>query len=392
MTATQTPASPTAAEKSSSGSETPRLISLDLFRGATIAAMILVNDAGSEDTSYWPLRHAEWNGWTPTDLVFPFFLFVVGVSLVFSFQSRLKRGDSQSALLLHALRRCAIIFAIGMALNATLLPYLHTLRVPGVLQRIAVCYLAASIAFLYLGRRSRALLVAALVVGYWILMRFVPVPGLGMPGRDIPLFHPDMNLGAYLDRKFMSGHLYEATRDPEGLLSTLPAIATALLGVFTGEWLRSKNSPRRKAAWMLACGVAGIALGEFWGIWFPINKKLWSSSFVFFTAGCALLCLAICYWITDIKQWSGPWTKPFLVFGMNAIAAYTLAWIFAIAESMWSANLNGQMLYGHDYLFQRFFLPLGSPNFASLLYALAFVGVCFIPVWVLYRKRIFLKV
>ncbi len=200
MSATPTATSiETAPSESLAGAASDRLTSLDLFRGATIAAMILVNNPGN-DHAYWPLEHAEWNGWTPTDLIFPFFLFIVGVSLVFSFESRLNRGASRTVLLRHSIRRAVTIFAIGLALNYTAVlasPSHHSgLRIPGVLQRIGICYLAASILFLYVRPKTRALMVAALLVGYWILMRFVPVPGFGVPGRDIPFLHPDANLGA----------------------------------------------------------------------------------------------------------------------------------------------------------------------------------------------------
>jgi predicted acyltransferase len=383
----------------SSVSSSSRLTSLDLFRGVTIAAMILVNDPGN-DHSYWPLEHAEWNGWTPTDLVFPFFLFIVGVSLVFSFESRLQRGDSRGVLLLHTVRRAAIIFAIGLAMNYSvvlLAPSIFTgVRVPGVLQRIGICYLAASILFLYTRPRTRAVVVAVLLIGYWILMRFVPVPGFGVPGRDIPFLHPDANLAAYLDRKVFT-RLWETTRDPEGLLSTLPAIATPLLGVFTGEWLRSKRSPQTKALRMLLFGVVGLILGRTWAIWFPINKKLWTSSYVLFTAGLALICLALCYWFMDIKRWgeirsNRIWTKPFLIFGRNAITAYIVAWFIAVSLFLLHVPFNGKTLSGHDYIFERFFAPLGSPSFTSLLFALAFVLLCLLPIWLMDRKKIFLKI
>jgi predicted acyltransferase len=394
VTPTQTSPAPVTVYSSNASS---RLTSLDLFRGVTIAAMVLVNNPGN-DHPYWPLEHAQWNGWTPTDLVFPFFLFIVGVSLVFSFESRISRGDSRSVLLRHAVRRAVIIFAIGLALNyASVLASAsnHGLRIPGVLQRIGVCYLAASILFLYVRPRNRALVAASLLVGYWILMRFVPVPGFGVPGRDMPFLDPDMNLGAYLDRKFLlwgTTHLYEVTRDPEGLLSTLPAIATALLGIFTGEWLRSKRSPQGKALGMLAFGAGCLILGRTWGVWFPINKKLWTSSYVLFTAGLALVCLALCYWATDIKRWRGAWTKPLLIFGRNAITLYVIAWLLAVAQYFFSRPLDGETLNGHDYIFQRFFAPLGSPSFTSLLFSLAFVLLCLLPIWLMDRKQIFLKI
>ncbi|MGA9544399.1 MAG: heparan-alpha-glucosaminide N-acetyltransferase domain-containing protein [Candidatus Sulfotelmatobacter sp.] len=395
LTSTQTPPAPLTAP--SSGMST-RLTSLDLFRGATIAAMILVNNPGNNH-AYWPLEHAEWNGWTPTDLIFPFFLFIVGVSLVFSSESRLSRGDSRSRLLRHAFRRAVTIFTIGLALNWLVdLLLSRGVRIPGVLQRIGICYFAASILYLYVRPRTRASIVAALLIGYWILMRFVPVPGLGVPGRDIPFLHPDANLGAYLDRRFLihlwgtGSRLYEVTRDPEGLLSTLPAIATALLGVFTGEWLRSKRSPQRKALGMLVFGVIGLILGETWGIWFPINKKLWTSSYVLFTAGFALICLALCYWATDIKRWRGAWTRPFLIFGRNAITAYVIADLFAVLLYAFNERVNGRIMDGQQLIFQRFFASRGSPSFSSLLFSLAFVLLCLLPIWLMDRKKIFLKI
>ena len=392
--AVPTQTAPASSVDSSSPVASTRLTSLDLFRGVTIAAMILVNNPGN-DHPYWPLEHAEWNGWTPTDLIFPFFLFIVGVSLVFSSESRLRRGDSRNVLLLHAFRRGVIIFAIGLAMNYSLVLIAPSafpgLRIPGVLQRIGVCYLAASILFLYTSSRTRAVVVAALLLGYWLLMRFVPVPGYGVPGRDIPFLHPDANLAAYLDRRFLTT-LWEKTRDPEGLLSTLPAMATALLGVSTGEWLRSKNSSQTKLVGMLVFGALGLVVGRTWGIWFPLNKKLWTSSYVLFTAGFALVCLALCYWATDIKRWRGALAKPFLIFGRNAIAAYIVAWFFAVLQFVINFRRNGQIENSHDYIFQHFFAPLGNPSFASLLFSLVFVVLCLIPIWLMDRKKIFLKI
>jgi len=362
-----------------SRSSSARLISLDVFRGATIAFMIVVNSQTSEE-AYWPLRHANWNGWTPTDLVFPFFLFIVGVSLVLSFQSRSERGASRRTLLLHTLRRSAILFAIGFLLNGLGSLSLESWRIPGVLQRIAIAYAAAAILFLCSRTSVRVAWIAGLLLGYWLLMRFVPVPGFGVPGRDIPLLHPDANLAAYLDRKLMLGHLWERTRDPEGVLSTLPAVATALCGVLTGEWLRSQRTQLQKAAGMFLFGVAGIVAGELWGIWFPINKKLWTSSYVVFTAGCALVCVAICYWIIDIKLHRGRWTQPFLILGSNAITAYVIS------------ELLGGWLSWKGYVFLRPLTPFTSPGMASLLHSLVVLALCFVPVWWMYRRKTFLKI
>jgi predicted acyltransferase len=360
-------------------SSAERLFSLDLFRGITIAAMIVVNNQSS-DSAYWPLQHAKWNGWTPTDLIFPFFLFIVGVSLVLSSQARLERGDSRRALVLHTIRRSAILFAIGLALNGLAGVPLGSWRIPGVLQRIAVVYCAAMLITLFTKTPARVIVIATLLGGYWVLMRYAPVPAFGVPGRDIPLLHPDANLAAYLDRKLLPGRLWEGTRDPEGLLSTLPAIATALCGVLTGEWLRSARSSGKKLRCLLVYGLAGIAVGELWGIWFPINKKLWTSSYVLFTAGCALIALAICYWLTDIKLHRGRWARPFVIFGTNAITAYVIS------------ELIGGWLSWAGYTFLHSLAWMDSPALESLMHSLVVLALCFVPVWLLYRKRIFLKV
>jgi predicted acyltransferase len=249
-------------------------MSLDLFRGATIAGMILVNNAGDEPSSYWPLKHAQWNGWTPTDLVFPFFLFIVGVAMPFSFSARLKRGESKRELLRHVLWRGVVLFALGMFLNGFPDQYhLASWRVYGVLQRIAVCYVISAILALWADWRGWIVTIAGCLVGYWLLMRFVPVPGFGVPTHDIPLLDPDRNLAAWLDRRLLAGHLYERTRDPEGVLSTIPAVATSLLGILTGQWLRSARSLQSKAAGMALFGVIGVVAGTNSGPRVPHQQK-----------------------------------------------------------------------------------------------------------------------
>lgn len=371
-----------------------RLMSLDLFRGLTIAAMILVNDPGDWLATYWPLKHADWNGWTPTDLVFPFFLFIVGVAMAFSFSSRLHRGQSRPRLLSHILWRGAILFAMGVFLNGFPTHYdpAH-IRIYGVLQRIAICYVVVAVLEQWTDWRVQFAVFAACLASYWILMRHVAVPGYGIPGRDIPLLDPDRNLVAWLDRKLLMGHLYERTRDPEGLLSTIPAVATCLAGLITGKWLRSAKSANYKAIAMAVVGTFAIALGRTWHLWFPINKKLWTSSYVLFTAGLALVCLAVCYWLVDVKQHRGSWTKPILVFGKNAIAAYFLS--EALAAALYTVTVHptgSRALNLQEYLFNRLFAPLGSLQNASLFYAIAYVGVCWIGMAVLYRKGIFLRI
>src|SRR6185312_2979145 len=285
--------------KSSANLAPTRLVSLDVFRGITIAAMILVNNSGDGEHTYWPLEHAKWNGWTPTDLIFPFFLFIVGVSMVYSFASRTARGQSRRSLLLHALKRSAIIFALGLFLYAYPRFDIHTARIPGVLQRIAVVYLISSALVLFTGRVTRAVTAAVLLIGYWVLLKDVPVAGYGAGVLTM-----DGNLVGYIDRSVMYNHLWIAHRfDPEGILSTIPSIATCLLGIFTGEWMRSARSTTQKLAGLLAGSAAGLIAGEIWNLWFPINKMLWTSSYVLFTAGFALCVLAACYWMVDLRGW-----------------------------------------------------------------------------------------
>jgi predicted acyltransferase len=371
-----------------------RLVSLDIFRGATIAFMIIVNNQ-DEEFAYWPLKHARWNGWTPTDLVFPFFLFIVGVALAFSFEGRLRRGESRRTLVGHVVRRGIILFAIGFLLHGFGARFqLEHWRVYGVLQRIAICYVISAVLVLYCGRSAQlAAIAAACLVSYWLVMRYVPVPGFGVPVRDIPLLDPDRNLAAWLDRKLLMGHLYEGTRDPEGVLSTIPALATCLLGVLTGQWIRSRRAFSHKAGGMFVAGLIGFGLGEFFNLWFPINKKLWTSSYVLLTAGLALMSLALLYWLVDGKRWRGGWTKPFVILGMNAIAAYVVAELLAIVLGGVKVHVGGgaTMSWG-EFIYLRWFAPWASPANSSLLFSIAFLLVCFVAMWVLYRKKIFVKI
>jgi predicted acyltransferase len=362
---------------------TSRLMSLDVFRGLTIAAMILVNDPGDWGHIYWPLEHAEWNGWTPTDLVFPFFLFIVGVSMVLSFDARRARGASESRLLLHALKRSAIIFALGLFLNGY--PHFdpHAIRIPGVLQRIAMVYLISSVIVLYLGRKARIAVAAALLLGYWVVMKIVPVPGFGAG-----VLTPDGNLAAYIDRGLMYNHLYVAHRyDPEGVLSTLPSIVTCLLGVFTGEWFRGKK-PWQIVRGLLIGAAIGVVLGKFWGIWFPINKNLWTSSYVLFAGGMALALLALCYWTVDVRGWQ-LWSRPFLWYGLNPLAIYALASFVgkaSVVHKIGTATPKG-------IIYDRFFAHLfASPYVNSMSYGIAYVLLFCLVAFALYRAKVFIRV
>ena len=376
-----------AAARKSEAPKPARLASLDVFRGMTIAGMILVNNPGTWSAIYNPLRHARWHGWTPTDLIFPFFLFIVGVSMMLSFGKRKEQGAKRGKLMLHVLRRSATIFTIGLFLAAY--PYfnLSSLRIPGVLQRIALCYLFASVIALFLGRLGRIASLLSLLVGYWVLMRFVPVPGYG-----VAQWTPDGNLGAYLDRTLLSGHLYQPTWDPEGLLSTLPATGTVLFGTLVADWLKANVSGTRKALGLIAGGVVVLLVGRALDPIFPLNKNLWTSSFAIFTAGFASLTLGVCYWLVDLKGWRA-WAKPFVIFGVNPILAYALSGLMAKSLVTWgTTDAGGQTATWKAVLYNSYFAPLASPMNASLLWAVSYVLLWLGVMWIFYRKQIFVKV
>jgi predicted acyltransferase len=360
----------------------PRLRSLDAFRGFTVAAMILVNSPGAEAHGYWLLRHAPWDGLQPADVIFPAFLVIAGVAIPLSFAPLRTRGAARQALRARIWRRTRVIFGLGLLLNA--LPWFDwdVLRIPGVLQRIALCYGAAGLIALYLDVRRQALVAAALLVGYGALLVILPPPG-----QAAGVLQPGADLGAYLDRALMHDHLLDVTWDPEGLLSTLPAIATTLCGVLAGDWLLRAPTPARRLGGLLAGGTAALAGGVLLSHWLPINKSLWSSSFALVAAGCALLGFALCYWLADVRGWRG-WTLPLLAFGMNPLLAYFLSSL--VTKLLYLIPVHGQPL--QVWLFDSLFAPLGSPPTASLLYALAYTGAWFGVMGVLYRRGVFVSI
>ncbi|HKG45829.1 MAG TPA: DUF5009 domain-containing protein [Pyrinomonadaceae bacterium] len=369
---------------SSVPTETRRLVSLDVFRGITIAGMVLVNNPGSWEHIYWPLEHAQWHGWTPTDLVFPFFLFIVGIAIPLAFANRLERGGSQRDLYIKIIKRTLIIFAIGLFLNG--LPYfgLAEYRIPGVLQRIAVCYFFASMIFLNTKVRTQIAITIGLLIFYWALVKLVPAPGYA--AGDLT---KEGSLPSYIDRVVFGKHVWAQARvyDPEGFLSTIPAIATTMIGVLTGHWLRTEKTRYEKAAGMFVVGAVCVALGWAWNSFFPINKALWTSSYVLFTGGLALQFLSLCYWLIDIKGYRR-WAKPFEVFGLNAIALYVVADLIAIL--LGTVKVGDGTLGG--WIYTNVFASWASPVNASLAFAISFVLVCLALMWILYHRRIFLKV
>jgi predicted acyltransferase len=359
-----------------------------------------------------PLEHATWNGWTVTDLVFPTFLFLVGASTIFSLNARAGRGDCRATLAGRIFARAGKIFLLDLML--AYFPRMHWggLRLYGVLTRIALCYLLAGLVLL-MTRRVRwiAAIVAALLVGYWVLLRWVPVPGIGVPGRDVPFMDPNLNLAAWMDRGAMAwtqqwlhtGVLYNHTRDPEGLLSTLPAVASTLLGALAGMWMTrpqwrlQPHGERKIATGLVSAGAVLLVAGELWSRWFPINKNLWTSSYVLVSAGIAAMLLGA--WSALVDGHAQPWRRwlhvvswPWLVFGSNAIAAFTISVVLvktALYLHVTGADGERRTLWWMAY--HDGFGRAGSNEWTSLAFAISFVVVCFLPVWLLWRKRMFLK-
>jgi predicted acyltransferase len=368
-----------------------RLVALDAFRGLTIAGMLLVNNPGTWSAVYPPLRHAEWHGWTPTDLIFPFFLFIVGITTHLSLASRERRGDPRSAVSRQILKRGVLIVLLGLGLAAfpfVPLERLTQVRIPGVLQRIGICYLAA--AFLARGRSTRwvAWLAAVLLLGYWALLGLVPTPGTGIATWDVP----DATLPAWLDRTLLGGHLWTATRtwDPEGLLSTVPAVGTCLLGVLAGRWLARPTPLAERLNGLFAAGALGVAVGAAWGWLFPINKNLWTSSYVVFTGGMACTTLSVCLWAIDVRGWRG-WARPFVTYGLNPMIAYVGSGLMARVLGMIHVPTADGGASLQSLAYEVAFASWLTPNNASLAYALAFVAVWYAMLVVLERRNVIFR-
>ncbi|MEM1214709.1 MAG: DUF5009 domain-containing protein [Bacteroidota bacterium] len=367
-----------------------RLLSLDAFRGMTIAGMILVNNPGSWSHVYAPLLHADWHGITPTDWVFPFFIFIVGVSIALALGKRKAAGTERAPLVRKIIRRALTIFAIGLFLN--LFPKFNfaSVRIPGVLQRIALVYGVTALLFLYVSPRRLFWIGVGCLLGYWALLTLVPIPGGIAPNLE-----PSTNLGAWFDRTLLEGHLWAQSKtwDPEGLLSTLPAFATGISGILTGLWLKTERGGYEKVAGLLAVGTLLLALGNIWHLAFPINKKIWTSSYVLYTSGVALLVLGTIYWLADLRGYRR-WTQPFVVYGTNALFVFVLSGF--IAKLMYTikfTNAAGEAVSIKSWVWNDLYANLfADPKLSSLAFALTnvvfFWGLC----WLLYQKRIFIKV
>ncbi|UCG16416.1 MAG: DUF5009 domain-containing protein [Phycisphaerales bacterium] len=427
-----------------------RLISLDVFRGITIAGMILVNHPGSWGHQFGPVSHAQWHGWTPTDLVFPFFLFIVGVAMAFSFDRRLAQGSSRVHLFGHVVRRTIILFLLGLIMygspNLRLIgPYIliivglwflyadeptlgwgrtsaaqtkkviawvllvggvayfaldfayfqkahppatSPLRVPGVLQRIAVCYFFASIIVMTCGVRGRVIWAALLIVGYWYIVKNVAPPADYVPGFA---GRPEGLLHDWLDQKLLGAHLYRERPDPEGVLSSLPSIATVLLGVLTGNWLQGSREKKDKVIGLFLAANVALVVGLWMNCAFPINKKIWTSSYVVFTAGLAMHFLSVCFWLIDVKGYKR-WAWPFLVYGTNPITVYFAAHL--VSRLLFPYKIGGEEsgVAFKSLVYDNVFASWAEPKLASLLFALTYVVIWCLLMIPMYRKRIFIKI
>jgi predicted acyltransferase len=370
--------------------EQNRLLSLDVFRGMTIAGMVLVNNPGTWSAIYSPLKHAEWHGVTPTDYIFPFFLFIVGIAIPLALGKRIEQGVSKDVYF-KIFRRAAIIFLLGLFLAA--FPYFDfaNLRIPGVLQRIAVCYLVASLIFLHADWKKLSIIAVILLLVYWALMTLIAVPNCAVTTVD----DKACNLAAYLDRLILGeNHIWKQAKvyDPEGILSTIPAIVTTISGILTGIWLKSKRDDLEKVGGIFFGGVGLVAFGWAWNFFFPMNKPLWTSSYVFYTSGLALCFLGFCYWLIDIKGYK-KWSKPFVIFGVNALALFVFSGLLAkILGLIKVASEEGKPISLHGWIFKNIFLPFAEPINASLMFAVSYILLWLFLMWLLYRKRIYIKV
>ncbi len=385
----------------------PRLRSLDVLRGATVASMILVNNPGSWDHIYWPLEHAEWNGCTPTDLIMPMFLFIVGVSIVYAMGDRKQDPANHPMLVLRATKRAVVLVLLGWSLavfpttHAAVGELIHSplrwiagMRIMGVLQRIAIVYFACALLFIKTSWRIWLFVCIAILIGYWAAMTLLPVPDSANHFLR-PNLLPDTNLGAWLDRTLLTpAHLYKhGNWDPEGLFSTLSAIGSGLIGMLVGDYLkRGSGSPSEKAA-RIAVVAAGITLvGWVWSLYFPLNKQLWTGSFTLYTDGIAAMGLALGYWWIDIRG-HRRFLTVFTAFGLNAITAFWGSGLVVRLLLLWRASLNGAQIGIKDYLYRTLIEPhFASAKFASFIGALVFAAIWSVIVWGMYRRKIFIKV
>jgi len=365
-----------------------RIISVDIFRGLTIAAMILVNNPGTWSQVYAPFLHAEWHGLTPTDLIFPFFLFIVGMSITFAYSKKKAMGIQADVYKKIISRTLKLIF-LGLFLAAFKLSFpfikdLSGLRIPGVLQRIGVVFFIASLLFLHCNWKVLLGIFVAILVSYWFLMTQVPING------EMSLLTMESNLGSVVDLKLLTvDHMWKTLYDPEGILSTLPSIATSIFGMFLGMILLKKGaSKQEKLVYFLIIGLVSLGLGYLWNLSFPLNKALWTSSFVLVTGGWACIIYAVIFYVADVlgKQ---TWGKPAIIFGSNAITVFFLSSFTSKCFGLIKLS-NGQSLHG--YLYEVLSSVVTIPKLSSLIYAIFVILFYYVIAYILYKKKIFIKV
>jgi len=348
--------------------------------------MILVNNPGSWQHVYSPLRHAEWHGWTLTDLIFPFFLFIVGVSVSLALSKRMERADSPFSLYTKIFRRSLIIFALGIALHLLFrFDFVH-LRIPGVLQRIAICYLVSALIFSKVGIKGRVAIIFFLLIGYYWVMKLIPVPGYGAGVWDY-----QGNLCGHIDTKLLGGHLYKLQFDPEGILSTFPAIATTLFGTLAGDWLRTSKNVLQKSGALIAVGIMLTVSGLLLHPLFPINKQLWTSSYVLFAAGAALILLGLCLGLMD-GFGAKKWAYPLLVLGTNAIFVYVASTVMVKLLLVIKVSTNKGAIALYAYIYNHLLVPLAGHLNGSLLFPFLLLSLWVLIMIPLYRKKIFIKI
>jgi len=374
-----------------------RLISVDAFRGLTVAGMLLVNNPGTWSAIYPPLAHAPWHGWTPTDLIFPYFLFIVGITTHLSLSARRARGDDDAAIRAQIIKRAALIVIFGLLLASfpwTPITRFTNIRIPGVLQRIGVAYAFAALLTLRTTLKQQVLIVVTLLYGYWFAMTLVPVPGAdGGIGANL-LTAPSRTLAAWTDRLFLEGHLWSQSKtwDPEGVLSTLPAIATAMLGVMAGRWLGTARPLAERLSGLFAAGALAMVAGLMWHWSFPINKSLWTSSYVLFTAGMACVTLGTITWLTD-SVGATRWARPLVIYGTNPMIAFVGSGMMArLIYSLWKVDVDGKQVAIQSAIYQTYYASWLSPRDASLAFALSFVLLWYGILWALWKRGVVLKV
>lgn len=374
-----------------------RLLSLDFLRGLTVAAMILVNNPGSWGHIYAPLEHSEWNGCTPTDMIFPFFLWIVGVSIAFAMGTKKEDPSQHKAIIIKAIKRGIILYLLGffLAIFGKLVnDYSHalqTVRILGVLQRIGIVFIISSIIFVKSSKKTIFIILVSILVVYWAMMTFIPVPGIGYANLE-----KETSLAAWADRGILTeAHTWSqsVTWDPEGILSTIPAIGTCLFGILVGLWMRRKDiDGATKVAWLFSAGILTIILGLIWDLQFPMNKALWTSSFVLYTGGLACVALALCYWIIDVQNYRR-FTTPFVIYGINAITVFFLAGLMPRLLGFFTVTRpDGVKVTILTRFYELCYEPFFSPINASLAWAISYVLGFYILLWIMYKKNIIIKV